>query len=103
MLEDYSREESGDEFILRTQLWFPLLEQDAPEFSRQYGSLRRKLYGGRIWHMLDLEFGKSIVYFLPSRGEFEISTVRRVPKCHFDNFLEVLREKRGSFLRKCIE
>ncbi|KAE8393531.1 hypothetical protein BDV23DRAFT_170210 [Aspergillus alliaceus] len=39
---------------------FPLLERDAPEFSRN-------------WHMLALEFGKSIVYFLPSRGEFEIS------------------------------
>ncbi len=57
---------------------FPLLEQDAPEFSRQYGSLRRKLYDGRNWHMLALEFGKSIVYFLPSRGEFEISNTTHV-------------------------
>ncbi|KAL5333677.1 hypothetical protein BJX70DRAFT_48751 [Aspergillus crustosus] len=84
---------------------FPLLERDAPEFKRQYDNLRRKLYDGRNWHMLALEFGKSIVYFLPSRGEFEISNtiVQRVPECHFDNFLAVLREKRGSFLRKCIE
>ncbi|KAL3435056.1 hypothetical protein BDV09DRAFT_185329 [Aspergillus tetrazonus] len=52
---------------------FPLLERDAPEFRRQYEILRRKLYDGRNWHMLALEFGKSIVYFLPSRGEFEIS------------------------------
>ncbi|KAL6228991.1 hypothetical protein BDW75DRAFT_250289 [Aspergillus navahoensis] len=52
---------------------FPLLERDAPEFKRQYDNLRHKLYDGRNWHMLALEFGKSIVYFLPSRGEFEIS------------------------------
>ncbi|KAL6235988.1 hypothetical protein BDW75DRAFT_229917 [Aspergillus navahoensis] len=52
---------------------FLLLERDAPEFRRQYKILRCKLYNGRNWHMLALEFGKSIVYFLPSRGEFEIS------------------------------
>ncbi len=57
---------------------FPLLERDAPEFRRQYDNLRRKLYDGRNWHMLALEFGKSIVYFLPSRGEFEISNTTHV-------------------------
>ncbi|KAL2859767.1 uncharacterized protein BJX67DRAFT_387367 [Aspergillus lucknowensis] len=57
---------------------FPLLEQDDPEFRRQYEILRRKLYDGRNWHMLALEFGKLIVYFLPSRGEFEISNTTHV-------------------------
>jgi hypothetical protein len=64
---------------------FPLLEPDAPEFRRQYDNLRRKLYDGRNWHMLALEFGKSIVYFLPSRGEFEISNTMHVnpPRSHY--------------------
>ncbi|KAL3468701.1 hypothetical protein BJX99DRAFT_269390 [Aspergillus californicus] len=57
---------------------FPLLERDAPEFRREYEILRRKLYDGRNWHMLALEFGKSIVYFLPGRGEFEISNTTHV-------------------------
>ncbi|KAL6228931.1 hypothetical protein BDW75DRAFT_235570 [Aspergillus navahoensis] len=57
---------------------FPLLGQDAPEFKRQYKNLRRKLYDGRNWHMLALGFGISIVYFLPSKGEFEISNTTHV-------------------------
>ncbi|KAL5332135.1 hypothetical protein BJX70DRAFT_408472 [Aspergillus crustosus] len=79
-LSSYSHQAFTDpETIARiTSERFPLLERDAPEVRRQYEILRRKLYNGRNWHMLALEFGKSIVYFLPSRGEFEISNTTHV-------------------------
>lgn len=100
---------------------FPLLERGSSEFKRQYDILRRRLYDGRNWHRIAQEFGSAIVYLVPSGGEFEISNsahviallsistkltltrVQRVLTHHFDNFLEVLGEKRGDFLQNCVQ
>jgi hypothetical protein len=42
--------------------------------------------------MLALEFGKSIVYFLPSRGEFEISNTTHVnhPRSFYEKLTPLL-------------
>jgi hypothetical protein len=64
--------------------------------------------------MLALEFGKSIVYLLPSRGEFEISNTTHVnhPRSFYKELTPLLVSNEcqnatlticGSFLRKCIE
>ncbi|KAL4918678.1 hypothetical protein BDW62DRAFT_210298 [Aspergillus aurantiobrunneus] len=95
-LVDLIESQRDSETIARiTRERFPLLERDAPEFRRQYDNLRRKLYDGRNWHMLALEFGKSIVYFLPSRGEFEISNTTHVnpPRSSYKKLTSLLESK----------
>jgi hypothetical protein len=51
---------------------FPLFERDSSDFKHQYDILRRRLYDGRNWHMIALEFGISILYLVPFGGAFNI-------------------------------
>jgi hypothetical protein len=64
---------------------FPLFERDSSEFRHQYDILRRRLYDGRNWHMIALEFGISILYLVPFGGEFNIFNSTYVTVLHINS------------------
>ncbi|KAH3463514.1 hypothetical protein KXV78_000767 [Aspergillus fumigatus] len=60
-------------------------------------------FSGRNWYMCAKEFGRHILSFIPSGGEFAIyeGMIQRIPPECFKVLLDVLKGKRGHFLREC--
>jgi hypothetical protein len=51
---------------------YPSLGQDSPIFRKHVRQFKDTLYLGRNWYMCAKEFGRHILSFIPSGGEFAI-------------------------------
>lgn len=82
---------------------YPSLGRDSPIFRKHVRRFKDTLYSGRNWYMCAKEFGRHILSFIPSGGEFAIyeGMIQRIPPECFKVLLDVLKGKRGHFLREC--
>ncbi|MCJ1475014.1 hypothetical protein MMC13_003674 [Lambiella insularis] len=72
------------------------------KYRDRLSKLQNRLSCARNWHALQQKCSPGILALVPCGGEFQIQIdrVERLPSSIFSVFLEVLFEKRGSFLVK---